>query len=450
MHTREAWTAKLDSFDGAERARALRELSVTGVAAPHAAAQVNMHLHSFFSYNARGCSPSHIAWQAHQAGFYAAGLCDFDVLDGVEEFLEAGLTLGLRVTVNLETRAYLREFAAAEINSPGEPGVIYIMGAGFTRRPAAGSPEAATLAALRAQAGQRNQDLVRRINPHMAGVTIDYAREVLPLSPGGCPTERHIVRAYVTKSGAVFPRVSDQVAFWSGMLGKPHDEVARWLAAPSAFEERVRARLVKQGGVGYEAPTARTFPPVDDFVKWVLACGAIPMATWLDGTSQGERDPLAMLKCLQSKGVVAANIVPDRNWNIADPAVKAVKTTKLREFVEAAESLELPLNIGTEMNRDGQPLVDDLEGAALRPYRDIFLRGAQIMVGHSILARYAEYGYAGAQARADFGADVAARNAFFAAVGALPPLTVAPAERLKTMGPERALQYIREAVQQGR
>jgi len=99
-----------------------------------------MHFHSFFSYNAEGWSPSHIAWEAKQAGLYAAGLCDFDVLDGQEEFLHAGELLGLRATVNVETRVFLPEYADKEISSPGEPGVSYIMGAGFARPLAAGSP----------------------------------------------------------------------------------------------------------------------------------------------------------------------------------------------------------------------------------------------------------------------------------------------------------------------
>ena len=99
-----------------------------------------MHFHSFFSYNAEGWSPSHIAWAAHRAGLYAAGLCDFDVLDGLEEFLQAGELLALRATVNLETRAFVPEYASAEINSPGEPGVTYIMGGGYAAVPEAGTP----------------------------------------------------------------------------------------------------------------------------------------------------------------------------------------------------------------------------------------------------------------------------------------------------------------------
>ena len=438
----------LDSFDPAVRRNALEALAVA-VPCLEPGPNVNMHFHSFFSYNAKGWSPSRIAWEARHGGLYAAGLCDFDVLDGLEEFLDAGLALGLRATVNLETRAYLREFAAVEINSPGEPGVTYIMGGGFTRVSAPGTAPAALLGRLREQAAARNRALVARVNPHVGTAAVDYERDVVPLSPGLCPTERHIVRAYAAKSRAACGTEAALAAFWAALFGKPVDEVRALLANTSAFEERIRARLVKQGGFGYEPPTDKTFPLVDDFVAWVLACEALPMVTWLDGTSKGEADAAAMIACLQAKGAAAANIVPDRNWNYKDPAVRALKTAKLKEFVEACDRVDLPINIGTEMNRDGLPFADDLAGEALAPYRETFTRGAQVMVGHSILGRYAGFSYVGAAARSEFGRDTKAKNRFFAAVGALPPLTRDRAKQFVQAGSARTLDTIRRAVKMG-
>src|ERR1035437_10169133 len=159
---------QLDSFDFEERRQALKALAVCcGASFPAPIERVNRHLHSFFSYNTKGYSPSHIAWEARRQGLYAAGLCDFDVLDGLEEFLAAGQALELRTTVNLETRAFFREYAQTDINSPGEPGVTYIMGAGFARMPAPGSRAAAMLEQYRRQAGERNRSLVARINARL-------------------------------------------------------------------------------------------------------------------------------------------------------------------------------------------------------------------------------------------------------------------------------------------
>lgn len=450
MQKHESLETKLDAFASAERRAALRDLVLTSEQGRSVSSNVNMHFHSFFSFNAKGWSPSRIAWEARKAGLYAAALCDFDVLDGLDEFWDACLMVGLRASVHVETRAYLKEFSQAEINSPGEPGVTYIMGGGFARTPPAGSREAHVLSQLREQASQRNRALVLRLNPHMGRASVDYENDVVPLSPGRCPTERHIVRAYIAKSRSVFTVQEDLVTFWAGLFGKGTEDARKVLENAPILEERVRGKLVKQGGLGYEPPTIKTFPAVDDFVAWVSACDAIPMAAWLDGTSKGESDPIALLDCLQAKGVAAVNIIPDRNWNYADPAVRALKTRKLKEFVDAAESLHLPVNIGTEMNRDGLPFVDDLNGEDLKPYQGLFVQGAQVMVGHSILARYARFSYVSRMADNEFASDRRARNRFFASVGMLPPLTRPVADRLSSMGETKALEAIRRAADKGK
>lgn len=435
----------LDNFDPAIRRETLADLA-SRTPAPPAGGNVNMHLHSFFSFNAQGWSPTRIAWETRQGGLYAAAVCDFDVLDGMAEFLDAALAIGLRAAAHLETRAYLREFADAEINSPGEPGVTYIMGMGFTRIFPDGTPQTETLAALRAGAAERNRALAARINPHLGPAAADYERDVVPLSPGGCPTERHLMRAYVDRARLAFPDPAALAAWWADILGTGVDEAAGLLGQRAALENRARAKFAKRGGLGYAAPTPRTFPPVDDFVAWVRSCGAIPAVTWLDGTSLGESSADAMLDCLEAKGCAAANIIPERNWNYRDPAVRAVKTARLRAFVEACERRHLPVNIGTEMNSDGLPFADDLDGEALRPYRDIFRQGAAVMVGHTLLARYADYSYLGDAAQAEFGTDRAAKKRFFASVGNLPPLTTAAAARLQASGPQKALAAFRSAA----
>ena len=185
---------QLDSFDREERRQALKALAeCCGATLPEPLERVNLHLHSFFSYNAKGYSPSHIAWEARRQGLYAAGLCDFDVLDGLEEFLAAGQVLGLRATVNLETRAFLHDYAKVDINSPGEPGVTYIMGAGFARMPVLGSRVAATLERYRRQAGARNRALVARINARLPEIVLDYDADDIRLvsSLPICDTNSH-------------------------------------------------------------------------------------------------------------------------------------------------------------------------------------------------------------------------------------------------------------------
>ena len=436
--------AGLDSFDPAARGRALEWLAAN-VPPPRAAGAglINMHIHSFFSYNSKGWSPSHAAWNAFKNGYSAAGLCDFDVLDGMPEFLAAAARLGLRAAVNVETRVHVAEYAHADINSPGEPGVSYFMGAGFAKAAAPGAGQ--DPARYRNMAAERNRALVARINARLPEIAIDYDRNVMPLSPGGCPTERHIVQSYRAAAEKSFGGAA-LCEFWARALNRAQPDVARVISDIPAIEELIRSGLVKRGGLGYEPPTPRSFPLLGEFVAWTRSFGAIPMVAWLDGTSAGESDIAALLEFMRAQGAAAINIIPDRNHNIKDPAARALKVGKLDEAIRAAQALDFPVNIGTEMNKDGQPLADDLEAAALKPHARAFLAGALIMVGHTTLLRFADYPYLGAAALAEFGGNIRKKNSFFEAVGALPPVTESIAGKLTQAGPEKALGLIVEAA----
>jgi hypothetical protein len=106
---------------------------------------------------------------------------------------------------------------------------------------------------------------------------------------------------------------------------------------------------------------------------------------------------------------------------------------------------DLPVGVGTEMNADGLADYDDLNSALLAPYRAAFVAGAEVFVGHTVLARYAAFPYCGAAAGARY-PDRARRNEFFAAVGRLPPLDTDAAAELTAMGPAAALGHLHEAA----
>ena len=433
---------QLDSFDPAERRAALEQLAAS--AAPAAGENVNMHIHTFFSYNAENWSPSHVAWGCRQKGLYAAGIIDFDVIDGMDEFFAAGETLGLRTNVGVETRVFYREYADKEITSPGEPGVHYVVGAGFCKTFPADSPQAVTLAAYRQNAQERNIALVNRINPNVGAIAVDYATDVLPLVPTGSATERHIISGYINKSQKVFDGEA-LVGFWSELLGIDREAAAALIADRPSMEDKVRAKLAKRGGFGYEQPTEKTFPPMEDFFAWVKSCDAIPMEAWLDGTTDGEKDARAILECSVSKGAQAFSIVPDRNWNISDPEAKALKVSNLRNVVALCDEMDIPINIGTEMNKGGLPFVDDLNGPVLSEFKASFIRGAQVMVGHAVCTRFADFAYVSDAAVSEF-ADRKVRNDFFAAVGALPPMDTKTADALRALGTEAARSAIFDSL----
>jgi hypothetical protein len=284
---------------------------------------------------------------------------------------------------------------------------------------------------LRQRAARRNQLIIERVNSHLAPVMIDYEGDVLPLSPGGTPTERHIVAAYV---GTAERNGADQVGFWADRLDVAREQVASVIDDAPKFQTLIRARLMKGGGVGYIQPAPDMFPSVDELHELTVGCGALPCAAWLDGTLEGEQAIDELLELLMGRGVVALNIVPDRNWNIPDPEARRLKVQNLYDVVDLARELALPLNVGTEMNSFGQKVIDSFAVPELAPVRQAFIDGAYFIYGHTVMQRALGLGYQSAWAGA-YLASRRERNEFYTRVGYLVPPVKAGITHLKTLDP---------------
>jgi hypothetical protein len=399
----------LDDFDPSVRKRALLQLcedaKATGCLWPTVQPVINLHSHTFFSYNAYGYSPSKFAWLALRRGLMAAGVVDFDVLDALEEFLGAGRLLGLKTCVSLESRVFVPEFADRVINSPGEPGIAYHMGVGFTSANLTGYA-AEYLAGMRRTAEQRNCELIARVNTFLHPDELDYKKDVLPLTPKGNATERHICEAYEQKATALFP---DQIArekFWKDKLGDCPAESGK-------LQALIRAKTMKRGGVAYVQPGKGSFPLMADMNRFVLEAGAIPTLTWLDGTSDGEKCIKELFEVAVRSGAAALNIIPDRNYT---PGVRDQKLQNLYDVVALAEKRHFPIIVGTEMNAPGNKFVDSFETAELKPLVPLFLKGAHVAYAHSVLQRQSGFGYLSRWAKKTF-PSVTAKNEFFERLG---------------------------------
>jgi len=443
------YAEQLGSFDPVERHAALEVLAKLAEAGQvevrPSRGEVNMHCHTFFSYNAYGYSPSRFAWEAYCRGLEVAGVVDFDCLDAVREFLAAGKLLGLKTVAGFEARVFIKEYADRVINSPKEPGVFYLVGAGFTEPPQAGSNAARQIADMAARARERNLQIMNLVNGHLRLVRLDYERDVLPLTAAGNATERHMLEAYEHKAREEFADKDALAHFWSQKLGERVEAVRSMLGNVPALRDLIRSRLMKHGGVGYVKPDAGSFPPLEDVVRMTLECGAAPSACWLDGTSDGEADPRAHFAFLRRKGCVTATIIPDRNWNVPE-GERERKVANLNAAIAAASELELPILVGTEMNKDGNKFVDDFDSDALRPHAAEFLRGAHIAWGHTLLRMAARVGYVGQWAEDHFGARVREKNEFFRRIGAAPYPSEEVMQRCSALGPEAVPQQLQEAI----
>jgi hypothetical protein len=406
---------QLDSFNRQQRKDALAELcemvKAGEITLPEPGTAVNIHCHSFFSFNSYGYSPTKIAWLARKKGLAVAGTVDFDVLDALDEFLQAARQLDLKACAGMETRVFLPEFATRVMNSPSEPGISYHMGVGFPDAKFQGGQKDFA-ENLREIVRKRNISLIERVNKYLSPAELDYQIDVLKLTPSGNATERHICLAYARKAQEIFNDQDKLEKFWSEKLKTD----SRPLALPEGmqFLNAIRAKTMKRGGIGYVQPDAGSFLLMAEFNQFCLAAGAIPTATWLNGLSEGERAIEELLEIGLKIGSAALNIIPDRNYT---PGVKDELVKNLYHVVELAEKLDLPLIVGTEMNSPGQKFVDDFASDELKPLAPIFLKGAHIAYAHSVLQRECGLGYTSRWAKKNF-ESTAKKNVFFEMVGA--------------------------------
>ena len=407
---------KLDSFNAAERKQALTALfekAESGeIALPQAGTAINLHCHTFCSYNSYGYSPSKFAWLGRKIGLAVAGIVDFDVLDGLEEFLDAAKLLRLKACVGMETRVFVPEFADKVINSPSEPGISYHMGVGFPTAKLHGQTKD-FLSGLKRTAQKRNKEIMVRLNRYLTPVELDYEKDVLPLTPASNPTERHLCLAYAQKARSVFEDVHELEKFWAEKLSVNPEDVE--LSDRIKLLNLIRTRTMKQDGAGYVIPDKGDFPTMADTNRFILQAGGIPTHTWLNGFSDGEQEIEKLLKVAMQSGVGGLNIIPDRNYT---PGVKDERLTNLHHVVELAQKLNLIVVVGTEMNSPGQKFVDDFSSDELSPLLPTFLKGAHIVYAHSVLQRTAGLGYTSKWAKEAF-SDVAAKNDFFERLGHL-------------------------------
>ena len=408
----------LNSFDAELREKSLlklKELAIgENIFSTTKKNPYNLHCHTFCSYNGYGYSPSYIAWLACKELWFSAGIVDFDVLDGVEEFLSAAEMLELRGVCGLETRAYVADLAHEEINSPGEPGVAYHMGVGFTTS-ALPAKQQEFLTELKAKANARTENIVKLVNVYLSPVELDFEKAAAKLTPFGNITERHVCTAYREKAEEIFTDKAALSQFWAEKLSLDISVAAELITDPVKLEGTIRSKTMKSGGAGYVKASPESFPALQEMNDFILACGAIPCVAWLDGMSDGEKDPGKLLDMHISHDAALLNIIPDRNWNFSDSAVKAAKIKCLDAVIAAALERDMPIIIGTEMNAPGQKLVDDFDCDALQKYNNMFVEGAAISFAHTLLTPL-QMGYLSQWAGENF-ADKAAKNVFFAKLG---------------------------------
>ena len=159
---------------------------------------VNNHIHTTYSFSPY--SPTAAVYFARAAGLCTCGLMAHDSIAGAEEFLAAAKAARMGATIGMECRVSFADtpFGDRKLNNPDQKGVVYMALHGVPHDRAAELN--ALFAPYRERRNVRNRKMVAAINGMMGryGVTLDFDRDVLPLSnfaKGGSVTERHLSSA---------------------------------------------------------------------------------------------------------------------------------------------------------------------------------------------------------------------------------------------------------------
>ncbi|MFH1825624.1 MAG: PHP domain-containing protein [Candidatus Firestonebacteria bacterium] len=413
--------SKLDNFDKKVRLQTLgllkKKVNENEIAKAKKTRFTNLHCHTFHSFNAYGYSPSHVAWRAFKEGLEVIGIVDFDVLDGVDEILEAGKILGIKTVAGIETRVFVKEYSDKVINSPQEKGVYYFIGSGFHREPELKSNESKVLQKIKIMARDRNLYRLKKINALLHDVKIDYDKDILPLTPAGNVTERHIFVALANKAEKIYGKKTNKlIDFWATKLHMENGKISSVISNPPEFLELIRSKLIKEITTRNTETKRDNFPSLEEVIKMVESVGALPAAAWLDGINDGEKNIKALTELLLKKGIRVLNIIPDRNWNIKNKEEKKIKVKNLDEVIKVAGELNLPVMAGTEMNKFGQRFVDDFTSPELSSYLEVFCNGAFFVYGHTQMAKSFEKGY-NSQWAEKYLPSYSKRNDFYIKVG---------------------------------
>ena len=143
--------------------------------------------------------------------------------------------VGVRSSCGIETRTFFPASSHAKPALPAGRAVALTLALAL---PPAQRRLQPMLDALRASSRRRNLDILERVNAHLHPVRVDYDRDVLPLTPAGSATERHMVEAtiHAVEMGASILPPSGPIASTWRAAGREDDGFARCLPQHRAHE----------------------------------------------------------------------------------------------------------------------------------------------------------------------------------------------------------------------
>jgi len=190
----------LNNRNKQKRLEALRNLKAITPDRGEIEGFTNNHVHSTYSFSPY--SPSRIVYEAYLSGLDTVGIMDHDSIAGAKEFIEAGEIFGITTTVGFEVRTDWSDtpFKGIRINNPDQVTSGYTCVHGVPHQSIDKVEE--FLSTVRSARNERNKKMVDKINGLLDGISLDFEKDVLPISyadDGGSITERHLLYALSLK-----------------------------------------------------------------------------------------------------------------------------------------------------------------------------------------------------------------------------------------------------------
>ena len=370
--------------------RGIKELIDQGIVPqPVRGVDVNNHIHTFYSFSPY--SPAKAVFRSWESGLTTTGIMDHDSISGAEEFIEAGLILGMPTTVGAELRVTLAgtRLEGRRINNPDEITVAYLALHGIPHTAIGDLAE--FFVPISKARGVRNRAMLARINALLseAGIVVDYDQDVLPISmahAGGSVTERHLLFAVARKMSSRFGRGLALVEFLERTLKQKISGKTREFLLDTNNEHYdydllnvLKGHMVEQ----FYIPATDEIPTVSEVSALAKRLGIILAYPYLgdvaesvtgDKKAQSFEDEFLdeVFDTLLDEGFKAVTYMPSRNT----PA----QLERLRKYCEQYEFFQIS---GEDINQPRQKLICE---AMRDPSFSNLYDAAWALIGHELSA----------------------------------------------------------------
>jgi len=366
-YTADDFIRRLSSKEKTDRIFALNELKMLYDARPDmrpiAGKNVNNHIHTIYSFSPY--SPAEAVFRAYQAGLATAGIMDHDSVAGIREFIEAGQIIGLPITVGFEQRVSFKNtpFAGRRINNTDQDSVAYLAMHGIPHDKIDMAEE--YLKPYREKRNMRNKLMTQKLDSIVlaAGLTIDFDKDVLPLSQhknGGSVTERHILYALSRKIVNMTRPGSNVVRFLKEKFNIEASGVSfdKLNDSENEYYEYHLLGVLKGYFIDrFYIDADEELPDYHDFIRISKQLGAIPAYAYLgdvdnsvtgDKRSQHFEDAYLdeLIAFIADAGFKAVTYMPTRNTD-----------KQLRRLIALCEKHKLFQICGEDINTPFQPFL---------------------------------------------------------------------------------------------